>query len=141
LKKCLGIQWDLVSDCVSAIPRYNIYGSLRGRTLGPDLREMSEDTIMEIAISRLLWMRICAQTFSRLGNLLAPVIMSCKILASRACELASTDEMTLDLSPRDVEFVDTSKQFLLNLRRIDQVKPFKRAFAPENHTLIGFVGS
>ena len=65
--------------------------------------------------------------------------MSCKILASRACELASTDEMTLDLSPRDVEFVDTSKQFLLNLRRIDQVKPFKRAFVPENNTLVGFV--
>ena len=26
IEKCLGIQWDLVSDCVSAIPRYNIYG-------------------------------------------------------------------------------------------------------------------
>ena len=49
--------------------------------------------------------------------------------------------MTLDLSPRDIEFVDTSKQFLLNLRRIDQVKPFKRAFVPENHTLVGFVVS
>ena len=53
IEKCLGIQWDLISDCVSAVPRYNIYGSLRGRTLGPDLSEMSEDEVMKVAISRL----------------------------------------------------------------------------------------
>jgi hypothetical protein len=36
VKKCLGIQWDIQTDQVRAVPKYNIHGSFRGKALGPD---------------------------------------------------------------------------------------------------------
>ena len=140
IEKMLGIEWNLRTDCISALPTYNAYGSSRGKILGPNLIDMDDEDIKNLVISRLLWLRICAQSYSRLGNLLAPVIMSCKILASRSCELSSSEEMEVDLTSRDPEFAEVSKQFLLNLKMIqDQVKPFPRALVPEGHKLLGFV--
>ena len=140
VEKMLGIQWNLKTDCISALPQYNVYGSARGKILGPNLTDMADEEIKNLVISRLLWLRVCAQSYSRLGNLLAPVIMSCKVLASRSCELSSTEEMEVDLTSRDPEFVEVSRNFLLNLKMIqDQVQPFPRALVPEGHKLVGFV--
>ena len=35
--RTMGIQWDVVSDTVLALPKYNLHGTSRGRPLGPDL--------------------------------------------------------------------------------------------------------
>ena len=140
VEKMLGKCWNLKTDCISALPQYNVYGSARGKILGPNLIDMADEEIKNLVISRLLWLRVCAQSYSRLGNLLAPVIMSCKVLASRSCELSSTEEMEVDLTSRDPEFVEVSRNFLLNLKMIqDQVQPFQRALVPEGHKLVGFV--
>ena len=64
------------------------------------------------------FLRLTAQTYCLLKNLLGPLVTTMKALASRSCELATVDEMELDLSQRDPEFVTLAKKFLLNLRNI-----------------------
>ena len=64
-----------------------------------------------------------------------------KVLTSRACEIASVDELNLDLQERDPEFVILCKEFIGNLRRIEDIIPFKRCWTPTGYTLIGFVVS
>ena len=54
-------------------------------------------------------------------NLLGPLITTMKALASRSCELATVDEMEVDL------------------RNIGSIKPFDRALVPKNFKLAGFV--
>ena len=47
--------------------------------------------------------------------------------------------MEVDLTSRDPEFVEVSRNFLLNPKMIqDQVQPFPRALVPEDHKLVGF---
>ena len=64
-----------------------------------------------------------------------------KVLTSRACEIASVDELNLDLQERDSEFVALCKEFIGNLRKIEEIIPFKRCWTPSGYNLIGFVVS
>ena len=89
----MGILWDVVSDTVLYLPKYNLHRTCRGRPLGPDLIEMTDAEILEMKIKRLTFLRLAAQTYSRLGNLLGPLITCIKALASRSCELANINEL------------------------------------------------
>ena len=64
-----------------------------------------------------------------------------KVLSSRACELASVDELNLDLIERDSDFVALCKEFISNLRRVEDIIPFKRCWTPSGYTLLGFITS
>ena len=109
---------------MTAVPRYNIHGNARGRPLGPPLKEMSDEEIRRIIISRMIFLRISAQTYDKMANILGPLMFSCKVLSSRACELASVDELEEDLIHRDPEFVNFCREFLVNLKRVEQIVPF-----------------
>ena len=78
---------------------------------------------------------------SMTNNVLGPMMFSTKVLSSRACELASVNELNEDLAERDQEFVAFCKQFILNLRNVDKIIPFPRCWTPPGFELIGFVTS
>jgi hypothetical protein len=42
IEKMLGIHWDVCSDTVVALPRYNLFGSSHGKELGRLLKNMSD---------------------------------------------------------------------------------------------------
>ena len=58
---------------------------------------MSVGEIMSEDISRLTLLRLTAQTYDKLAFILGPLMVACKILASRVCELATVEEMEVDL--------------------------------------------
>ena len=78
----------MIDDTITALTRYNLHGSSRGKATGPDLVDMEVGEIMNMCITRMTFLRLSSQTYSRLGNLLGPLITAIKILASRSCELA-----------------------------------------------------
>ena len=139
VERLLGLNWDLIQDSVTALPDFNLYGTARGVKLGPDLLEMNDDEIAAVPITRLIIMRLAAQSFNRLQDILGPLTTSIKGLVSRSCELASTEEMSLDLEARDPNFCGTVRKFIMNLRKVDQIRPFRRAWVPAGYKLSGFV--
>ena len=46
--------------------------------------------------------------------------------------------MELNLDTRDEEFVKTARIFILNLRKVGDIEPFRRAWIPRGYRLIGF---
>ena len=139
VERLLGLNWNLVQDTVTALPDFNLHGTARGVKLGPDLIEMSDDEIGAVPITRLIIMRLAAQSYNRLQDILGPLTTSVKALVSRSCELASTEEMSLDLESRDPNFCGVVRKFLMNLRKVDQIRPFRRAWVPSGYKLTGFV--
>ena len=110
--------------------------------MGPNLVDMSNEEIMQAPLSRLTFLRLTAQTYCKLMNLLGPLITSTKALALRACELASNHEMELNLETKDTDFCLWAKKFLINLKNINNIQPFRRAWVPTvKHVLQGFVVS
>ena len=107
--------------------------------LGPNLEDMTDQEIMDTPLSRLTFLRLTAQGYNKMQNLLGPLITSTKALASRSCELASTNELEVDLSPRDPDFINFARRFIINLKRVDEIIPFRRAWVPSKHKLGGFV--
>ena len=59
---------------------------------------MADSEILKMKITRMTFLRLAAQTYSRLGNLLGPLITCIKALASCSCELAGVNELDEDLS-------------------------------------------
>ena len=51
--------------------------------------------------------RLCAQTYSRLGVMLGPVVMAMKICVSRACEIMGPTELDLPIAAKDANFSKT----------------------------------
>ena len=37
IEKTMGLLWDVIDDTISALPKYNLHGSSRGKANGPDL--------------------------------------------------------------------------------------------------------
>ena len=126
IEKMLGIHWDIIEDTITAIPKYNLHGTSRGKELGPLLKDMSDNEIMELPITRMVFLRLSAQTYSKLANLLGPLIMSTKALSSRSCELAGLDELEEDLEDRDPEFVRYARKYIINLKKTDTIVLFPR---------------
>ena len=141
VEKTLGLLWSVVEDTLTATPRYNLFGSSRGKPLGPPLKEMKNEEIANMKITRMTFLRLSAQTYDKLSYILGPLMFSCKVLSSRACELASLEELDVDLSTRDPEFVNFCKGFIMNLRNVDQIIPLPRCWVPEGYVLLGFITS
>merc|ERR1711954_118712 len=102
---------------------------------------MTEEEILNQPITRLTFLRLTAQSYNRMQDILGPLLISVKAFASRSCELATVNEMEMDLNERDSEFVKTAKTFILNLRKVGEIKPFQRAWVPPGHRLVGFATS
>ena len=106
IEEMLGFKWNVSQDSIVAIPDYNVFGTSRGVPLGASLYDMTEEEIRTVPITRLLWLRLSAQTFDVMGAWLGPLVMALKIFASRACEISTPAEMKLDLKERDQEFCE-----------------------------------
>ena len=141
IEKTMGLLWSVTEDTITAIPRYNLFGSSRGKELGPPLKDMTEEEVQKMSITRMTFLRISAQTYNKMANILGPLMFSCKVLSSRACELATVDELEEDLESRDSGFVTFCKSFILNIRNVDRIIPFPRCWTPEGYNLIGFITS
>ena len=63
VEKMLGIIWNLEDDSIIALPRYNLYGSSRGKELGTFLKDMYSQQILETPVTRLTLWRITTQTY------------------------------------------------------------------------------
>ena len=50
IEKTMGLLWNIIDDTISALPRYNLHGSSRGRANGPDLVDMKTEDIMKMVI-------------------------------------------------------------------------------------------
>ena len=98
---------------------------------------MTDEEVRGIIITRMIFLRISAQTYDKMAYILGPLMFSCKVLSSRACELASVNELEEDLIHRDPEFVEFCKEFLINLKKVDQIIPFPRCWIPKEHDLVG----
>ena len=81
IEKTMGLLLDIIEDTIMALPKYNLYGTNRGKSLGPDLTEMADSEILKMKITRMTFLRLAVQTYSRLGNLLGPLITCIKVLA------------------------------------------------------------
>ena len=62
-EKMLGIIWNLNTDTIVAKPRYNLYGTSRGKILGPNPEDMSDEDIMKTVLTRLTFLRLPAQSY------------------------------------------------------------------------------
>ena len=91
VERTMGILWDVVEDTVLALPKYNLHGTSWGKSLWPDLIEMADTDIMKKKITRHLFLRLSAQTYCHLNNLIGPLIMYLKAFSSRSCELAGVN--------------------------------------------------
>ena len=60
IEKLLGIHWNLIDDTITAIPKYKLHGTSRGKELGPLLRDMSDKEIMDLPITRMVFLRLSA---------------------------------------------------------------------------------
>ena len=109
--------------------------------MGPNLVDMSDEDIMNAVLTRLTFLQLTAQSYCLLKNLLSPLITTTKALASCSYELASIDELELDLASRDPEFIAWIKKFLINLKNIGKIRPFDRGCVPTGYRLAGFVVS
>ena len=65
--------------------------------------------------------------------------MRIKALSSRACELASPEELELPLKERDPKFVALVQKFIINLKYINKLLPFQRKWVKDGQCLVGFV--
>ena len=139
IEKTMGLLWDIIEDTILALPKYNLHGTNRGKSLGPDLTDMPNSEILKMKITRMTFLRLAAQTYSRLGNLLGPLITCIKILASRSCELAGVQELDEDLSIRDKSFVEFARTFIINLKKVKEIRPFKRCWVKKGYQLMGFL--
>ena len=117
IEKMMGILWSIPNDTITAVPNYNLHGSAWGRLLGPPLKDMSEEEVLKLPITRMTFLRLSAQTYNKLANQLGPLMFSTKVLSSRACELASVNELNVDLFDRDPDFVNFCRQFIMSLRK------------------------
>ena len=45
----------------------------------------------------------------------------------------------MDLKDRDEEFVKFAKEFIVNLKKVKQIRPFARCWVKRNHKLLGFL--
>ena len=59
----MGLLWDIVEDTILALPRYNLHGSNRGKSIGPDLVDMEISEIMKMKITRMKFLRLSVQTY------------------------------------------------------------------------------
>ena len=131
IEKTMGLLGNILDDTITATPKYNLFGSARGVQLGTPLSEMSIEEVMREDISRLTLLRLSAQTYDKLAYILGPLMVACKILASRACELATVEDMEVDLRERDYEFVRLCQAFIVCMRNAGKIIPFERCWIPQ----------
>ena len=94
----------------------------------------------EIKVTRRLLPRICAQSYDRLGIFMSCITTGLKILTCHSCELASINEMDLDLKEKDADFVRVTKNFLQNLQLVHTILPLPQWTCGEGEEIIG-IGS
>ena len=87
------------------------------KVLNSQEASLTDAEILAQPITRLTFLRLTAQSYNRMQDILGPLIISVKALASRSCELAGLKEMDLNLATRDEDFVKTARIFILNLRK------------------------
>ena len=128
----------------------NSYFNLEKKKKGVQgAKKLMEMTVTDFAEPSFTWgltrrviSRITAQAYSRLGAMLAPVIMNLKICVSRACEIMGPSELDVPIATKDANFARTVARVCSNLPELKDLKPFDKAIIPEGGvmTAIGSLG-
>ena len=132
----LGLKYNIVEDTILPNVKFNTFGKKRGKPMGPDLKDYD---LKKEEISRLTLSRILPQAFDRCQFMLGPVILSMKILLSKVCEVVPVKDHKKPIMDFDEDLASTIHQFLMNLKRIDTIQPFRRAWILPGFELDGFI--
>ena len=98
-----------------SITRYNFFGTSRGNVWGSNFMDMSEQEISDAILTSLSFLRLTAQSYCLVKNLLSPLITTMKALAPRTCELATVQEIVVELAECDAEWGDSLRAEIYNL--------------------------
>ena len=95
--------------------------------MGPPLLQTNLD---DVSLTRRHLMRIASQLHDPTERHLGPAKSTAKQLVSRNCDIADNSQMDTALSTLDEEFSKLSRQFLENLKKISDLKPFLKYIVP-----------
>ena len=76
VEKTMGLLWNVVEDTFTATPKYNLFGTARGKQLGTPLVEMTKEQVLQQDISRLTLLRLAAQMYDKLAYILGPLMLA-----------------------------------------------------------------
>ena len=115
----LGITWDLVHNTILPNSYFNLERKKKGVQGTNKLMEMETadfaEPLFTWGLTRRVISRITAQAYSRLGAMLAPVVMNLKICVSRACEIMGPSELDVPIATKDAKFARTVARVCSNL--------------------------
>ena len=133
-----GLTLDISSDEIVPNLSLSIFPKKRGNCKGTPL-EITDLTINDV--TRTSISRVAAQLYDVTGAIIQPYIFGAKVFLSRACTIASLDEIDTPLAQLDKEFGLEALKFLNGLKEIKNINPHKRAIVPYRSKLKGFIAS
>ena len=92
-------------------------------------------------ITRTVISRVAAQLYDITGAMIQPYIFAAKVFLSRACTIASLNEIDTPLEMLDKEFAVDALKFINGLKEIKNLFPHKRGIVPLECKLKGFIAS
>ena len=142
----MGITWHLLDNTILPNSYFNLEKKKKGVQGAKKLMDMTVTDFAEPSftwgLTRRVISRITAQAYSRLGAMLAPVVMNLKICVSRACEIMGPSELDIPIATKDAKFARTVARVCSNLPELKNLEPFDKAIIPEGGvmTAIGSLG-
>ena len=140
----LGLSWCLLTNTLLPNIYFNLMKKHKGTSGSKKIIDMTEadfDTDNFVwGITRRNLSRLAAQTYSRLGMMLAPLIMALKICVSRSCEIMQNTELDVPIATKDIKFARTAKQICKEIPKLKRLKPFNKAVIPKGAKLKKIVG-
>ena len=131
----MGLTWDMVSDSITPNIYLTRFPKRRGKPLGTSLFLDQEIDVTDI--NRLVLSRLVPQLYDPLGNHLGPLKAQGKMLLSRACQIASTSHMETPLISLDESFGKQCYDWILDLKKLRELKPHQRALIRGDEKLWG----
>ena len=140
----LGLTWCLLTNTLLPNLYFNLMKKNRGTSGSKKIMDMSEadfdSQTFVWGLTRRNLSRLAAQTYSRLGTMLAPLIMALKICVSRSCEIMGPTELDVPIATKDIKFARTAKQICKEIPKLKRLKPFPKAVIPKGGKLRKIVG-
>ena len=133
-----GLVLDLSTDELIPNLTLSLFAKSRGKSQGEPLKETH---IKMEHITRTSLSRITAQLYDVCGVFIQPYIFQAKVFLSRACTIASLDQINEPLENLDKDFAAEAYKFIMSLKKVWKINPLPREIVPSGNTLIGFVAS
>ena len=131
LRTLLGISWDPALDTWRPNSEWNVSAKVRGVYKERSLKEMTNDELENIEVTRTLLSRLLGQTHEPTEKTYSSLLMCLKLLGRRANKLTSKWNEAI----QDEELRTELVKLLKHIR--DTPIPFQdRAIIPKNHRLV-----